>query len=206
MRVFITGATGAIGHWLIPQLKERGHEIVASVRSPAKGDRLRAMGVESVIVDLLDPEAVRLAVCASRPDAIIHEATALGGVADLKHFDRSFARTNELRTRATDHLVAAARASGVRRLVAQSYTGWPYGRGGAPIKTEDDPLDPYPLPVDARVSRRDQAPRARGRRRGRDRAALRRVLRRARRVDGARLAERSPSREGPGTLRGFPVD
>ena len=146
MRIFVTGATGAIGHWLIPQLKERGHEIVASVRSPAKGDRLRAMGVESAVVDLLDPEAVRLAVCASRADAIIHEATALGGVADLKHFDRRFARTNELRTRATDHLVAAACASGVGRMVAQSYTGWPYGRGGAPIKTEDDPLDPYPLP------------------------------------------------------------
>lgn len=146
MRVFITGATGAIGHWLVPQLQERGHELVASVRSAAKADRLRAMGVKSVILDLLDVEAVRLAVCASHADAIIHEATALAGVADLKHFDRSFARTNELRTRATDHLVAAARASGVRRLVAQSYTGWPYGRGGSEIKTEDDPLDPYPIP------------------------------------------------------------
>ena len=145
MKVFITGATGAIGYWLIPQLKERGHEIVASVRSTAKAERLRPMGVESVILDLLDPAAVQLAVSTSRADAIIHEATALAGVANLKHFDRSFAHTNELRTRATDHLVSAARASGVRRLVAQSYTGWPYGRGGTLIKTEDDPLDPYPL-------------------------------------------------------------
>jgi nucleoside-diphosphate-sugar epimerase len=146
MRIFITGATGAIGQRLLPQLKERGHQLVAGVRSAAHLDRLRALGVESVILDLLDPEAVRLAVCAARADAIIHEATALGGVTDLKHFDRSFGLTNQLRTRATDHLIAAARASGVRKLVAQSYTGWPYGRGGGLIKTEDDPLDPYPLP------------------------------------------------------------
>ncbi len=146
MRIFITGATGAIGQRLVPQLKERGHQIVASVRSAAKSDRLRALGVESVILDLLDPEAVRLAVSAARPDAIIHEATALAGMTDFKHFDRSFARTNALRTRATDHLAAAARAVGVRRLVGQSYTGWPYARGGVPIKTEEDPLDPYPVP------------------------------------------------------------
>jgi len=146
MRIFITGATGAIGQRLVPQLKERGHELVASVRSTAKADWLRALGVQSIILDLLDPAAVRLAVGAARPDAIIHEATALSGVTNLKHFDRRFALTNELRTRATDHLVSAARASGVRKVVAQSYTGWPYGRGGALIKTEDDPLDPYPLP------------------------------------------------------------
>ncbi len=147
MRIFLTGATGAIGQRILPQLQERGHEIVASVRSAAKVERLRALGVESVILDLLDPEAVRLAVCAARPDAIIHEATALGTVTDLKHFDRSFALTNELRTRATDYLVAAASACGVPKLVAQSYTGWPYGRGGGLIKIEDDPLDPYPLPT-----------------------------------------------------------
>jgi nucleoside-diphosphate-sugar epimerase len=146
MRIFITGATGAIGQRLLPQLKQRGHEVVAGVRSAAKVDRLRALGVESVILDLLDPEAVRLAVAAARADAIIHEATALGGVTNLKHFDRSFALTNELRTRATDHLIAAARASGAFRLVAQSYTGWPYGRDGGLIKTEDDPLDPFPVP------------------------------------------------------------
>jgi len=146
MRIFITGATGAIGQRLLPQLKERGHQLVASVRSAGRLDRLRALGVESVILDLLDPNAVHLAVCAARADAIIHEATALGGVTDLKHFDRSFALTNQLRTRATDNLIAAARASGVRKVVAQSYTGWPYGRGGGQIKTEDDPLDPYPVP------------------------------------------------------------
>src|SRR5438128_1900755 len=123
MRLFITGATGAIGQRLLPQLKERGHEIVASVRSAAKVDRVGGLGVDSVILDLLDPEAVRLAVSAARADAIIHQATALGGVTNLKHFDHSFALTNQLRTRATDHLIAAARASGVRRLVAQSYTG-----------------------------------------------------------------------------------
>jgi nucleoside-diphosphate-sugar epimerase len=146
MRIFITGATGAIGQRLLPQLKERGHQLVASVRSAGRLDRLRAMGVEAVILDLLDPDAVRLAVCAARADAIIHEATALGGVTDLKHFDRSFALTNQLRMRATDNLIAAARASGVRKVVAQSYTGWPYGRRGGQIKTEDDPLDPYPVP------------------------------------------------------------
>ena len=155
MRVFITGATGAIGKRLVPKLMERGHQVIASVRSEGAGapaaraahgkvERLRALGAEAVVVDLFDDESVRAAVGAARPDAIIHQATALAGASDYKHFDRVFAATNRLRTRATDALVAAARAAGVGRLLVQSYTSWPYARTGGPIKTEEDPLDTSP--------------------------------------------------------------
>jgi nucleoside-diphosphate-sugar epimerase len=98
-----------------------------------------------VVLDLLDAQAVHEAVGAARPDAIVHEATAFKGVSDLKHFDDSLAATNRLRTEGTDHLLAAARAHGVARVVAQSFAGWPSGRGGSRVTTEDDPLDPEPL-------------------------------------------------------------
>ena len=145
MRVFVTGATGAIGTRLVPQLVEQGHEVIGTARSPEKADRLRAQGAEPVTVDLLDAGAVRAAVAAARPDAIVHQATALAGFTDFKHFDRGFVTTNRLRTEGTDLLLAAAREAGVGRFVAQSYTGWPYAREGGPVKTEDDPLDPTPV-------------------------------------------------------------
>jgi nucleoside-diphosphate-sugar epimerase len=147
MRVFVAGATGAIGSRLVPQLVERGHEVIGTSRSTDKAERLRAEGAEPVVLDLLDPGAVRDAVVAARPDAIVHEATALAGVSDIKHFDRSFAATNRLRTEGTDALLAAARETGVGRFVAQSFAGWPYAREGGPVKTEDDPLDPTPVPA-----------------------------------------------------------
>jgi nucleoside-diphosphate-sugar epimerase len=81
---------------------------------------------------------------ANRPDAVVNEATALSGSIDYRHFDRGFAQTNRLRTAGTDTLLAAARAVGARRFVAQSFTSWPYAREGGPIKTEEDPLDPDP--------------------------------------------------------------
>jgi nucleoside-diphosphate-sugar epimerase len=146
MRVFVAGATGAIGARLVPQLVERGHEVIGSSRSPEKADRLRAQGAEPIVLDLLDASAVREAVVAARPDAIIHQASALAGASDIKHFDRDFAQTNRLRTTGTDALLASAREAGVRRLVAQSYGGWPYAREGGPVKTEEDPLDPSPAP------------------------------------------------------------
>jgi nucleoside-diphosphate-sugar epimerase len=147
MRVFVAGASGAIGARLVPQLLERGHEVLGTTRSPQKAARLREQGAEAVVLDLLDPTAVRDAVVAARPDAIVHQATALSGLSDFKHFNRSFAETNRLRTEGTDALLAAAREAGVRRFVAQSFAGWPYAREGGPIKREDDPLDPTPVPA-----------------------------------------------------------
>ena len=145
MRVFVAGASGAIGSRLVPKLVERGHEVVGSSRSPEKSDQLAALGAEPIVLDLLDPAAVRKAVTAARPEAIIHQATALSGLSDVKNPDRSFAQTNRLRTEGTDALLAAAREAGVGRFVAQSFAGWPYAREGGPVKTEDDPLDPTPV-------------------------------------------------------------
>jgi nucleoside-diphosphate-sugar epimerase len=85
-----------------------------------------------------------VAVAAAGPDAIIHQMTALAGRTDLRRFDRTFATTNQLRTVGTDNLLAAARAAEVRRIVVQSFTGWPNERAGSAIKTEHDPLDPHP--------------------------------------------------------------
>src|SRR5439155_3658016 len=102
---------------------------------------------EPVVLDLLDPRAVREAVATARPDAIVHQATALAGLTDFKRFDRTFAQTNRLRTEGTNALLAAAREAGVRRFLAQSFAGWPYAREGGLIKTEEDPLDPTPVPA-----------------------------------------------------------
>jgi nucleoside-diphosphate-sugar epimerase len=144
MRIFLAGATGAIGRRLVPALLARGHHVTATTSSADKVERLRALKAEPVVVDGLDGAAVGEAVARAEPDAIVHQMTALAGEADLKHFDRMFATTNQLRTKGTDHLIAAATASGVGRVVVQSYTSWPNIREGGPIKTEDDPLDPRP--------------------------------------------------------------
>ena len=144
MRVLVAGASGAIGARLVPQLVQRGHEVIGTSRSPEKAERLRVLGAEPVALDLLDPDAVRKAVAASEPDAIVHQATALTGGFDVKHFDKTFAQTNRLRREGTDALLAAAREARVTRFIAQSYAGWPYARVGGPVKKEDDPLDPVP--------------------------------------------------------------
>jgi nucleoside-diphosphate-sugar epimerase len=144
MRVFVAGASGAIGARLVPLLVERGHEVIGTSRSPERAAALRAHGAEGIALDLLDGSAVREAVLAARPDAIVHQATALAGLSDFKNFDRSFAQTNRLRTEGADALLAAAREAGVDRVVAQSYAGWPYAREGGRVKTEEDPLDPTP--------------------------------------------------------------
>jgi 2-alkyl-3-oxoalkanoate reductase len=147
MRIFVAGATGAIGTRLVPQLVERGHAVIGTSRSAERSNSLRALGAEPVVLDLLDRAAVHEAVAAAQPDAIVHQATALTGLSDLKHFDRSFAATNLLRTQGTDALLSAARESGVRLFVAQSFAGWPSERRGGPVKSEDDPLDPEPVPA-----------------------------------------------------------
>jgi nucleoside-diphosphate-sugar epimerase len=144
MRILVAGASGAVGTRLVPLLVEQGHEVVGTTRSPEKAGHVRSLGAEPVVLDLLDADAVSDAVRTHRPDAIVHEATALRGKTDLKHFDRSFEETNHLRTTGTDALFSAARVAGVGRVVAQSYAGWPYAREGGPVKTEEDPLDPTP--------------------------------------------------------------
>jgi nucleoside-diphosphate-sugar epimerase len=144
MRVFLAGATGAVGRRLLPQLLDAGHEIVGTTRRPERATELHARGVEAVVVDALDRDAVSSAVTAARPEVVVHQLTALAGPADLRHFDRYLAQTNRLRVEGTDNLLAAARAAGARRLVAQSYTGWPNGRKGSAVKTERDPLDSQP--------------------------------------------------------------
>ncbi len=145
MRVFLAGATGAVGTHLVPQLLGHGHTVVGTSRSAEGVARLRAAGADGVVLDLLDAWAVHDAVRDARPDAIVHQATALKGVSDFKHFDASFAATNRLRIEGTDHLLAAARAHGVERVVAQSFAGWPSGRGAPGVTTEDDPLDAEPV-------------------------------------------------------------
>jgi nucleoside-diphosphate-sugar epimerase len=144
MRVFLAGATGEIGRRLVPQLLAGGHQVVATTRSADKVERLRALGAEPMVVDGLDAVAVGEAVARAEPDAIVHQMTALSGMTNLRNFDRSFAATNELRTKGTDHLLAAASAAGVERFVVQSYTGWPNERAGGPVKSEQDPLDREP--------------------------------------------------------------
>jgi 2-alkyl-3-oxoalkanoate reductase len=144
MRVFVAGATGALGTQLVPQLVAGGHEVVGMTRTASKQEGLRALGARPAVADALDPDAVARVVAEAEPEVIVHQLTALSGAMDLRHVDRFFAVTNRLRTEGTDHLLAAGRAVGVRRFVAQSYAGWPFARTGGPVKSEDDPLDPDP--------------------------------------------------------------
>lgn len=151
MKVFVAGATGAMGKQLVPRLVASGHVVTGLTRSAAKQDAVRAMGAHPVVADALDAEQVAEAVRRARPDVIVHQLTALAGALDMRHFDRGFALTNRLRTEGTDHLLSAGRAVGVRRFVGQSFTSWPYARTGPSVKTEDDPLDPTP-PKDMEIT------------------------------------------------------
>ena len=142
MKVLVAGATGAMGKQLLPRLAADGHEVVGITRSEAKLDLLRELGATGVVADVLDPDQVARLVAETEPAVIIHQLTALNRPFDVRHFDRTFEETNRLRTEATDHLLAAGRAAGVKRFIAQSYAGWPFARTGGPVKSEDDPLDP----------------------------------------------------------------
>jgi nucleoside-diphosphate-sugar epimerase len=144
MKVLVAGATGALGRPLVRQLVERGHEVFGITRSESRAELIRGLGAKPVVADALQDEAVALAVAESEPEVIVHQATALSGSVDVRHFDRSLALTNRLRTVGTDHLLAAGRAVGVKRFVAQSFAGWPFARRGGPVKSEGDPLDPAP--------------------------------------------------------------
>ncbi|WP_433002687.1 NAD-dependent epimerase/dehydratase family protein [Kribbella sp. CA-294648] len=142
MRVFVAGGTGVLGRRLVPQLVVRGHQVTAATRSAAKLELLAELGAEGVVMDGLDAASVGEAVGKARPDAIVHQMTAISGKPDLKHMDRWFAGTNRLRTEGTDHLLAAAEAIGVTNFVAQAYAGWNGQRRGGWVKTEEDPLEP----------------------------------------------------------------
>jgi 2-alkyl-3-oxoalkanoate reductase len=145
MRVFVAGATGAIGTQLVPQLAAAGHDVIGMTRSPAKTDMLRALGAWPVVADALDPDAVAGAVAETEPEVIVHQLTALKGdpgLREMRNPDRFAAMTNRLRTEGTDHLLAAGRAVGIRRFIAQSVVAiGTYARTGGPVDTEDDPPD-----------------------------------------------------------------
>lgn len=143
MRVFVAGATGAIGRQLLPRLAAAGHEAHGMTHQESRRGLLRELGAVPVVADALDAGQVAAAVAAAAPEVIIHQLTAIGSV-NPRRLDRDFALTNRLRTEGTDHLLSAGQAAGVRRFVAQSYGAWPYARTGGPVKTEEDPLDPAP--------------------------------------------------------------
>jgi nucleoside-diphosphate-sugar epimerase len=152
MRIFVAGATGVLGRALVPQLVAHGHEVVGMTRSASKQDLLRILGAQPVVADALDPDAVAQAVASAEPEVIVHELTALSGpmgVRDARRPDRSVAATmtNRLRTEATDHLLAAGRAVGARRFVAQSFGAFRFARTGGPVLTEADPLGPDDPPA-----------------------------------------------------------
>ena len=147
MKIFVAGATGVLGRALVPQLVARGHEVVGMTRSGSKQDLVRSLGARPVVADALDPDAVAQAVMSAEPEVIVHELTALSGklsARDMRHPERSAMAmtTNRLRTEATDHLLAAGRAVGARRFVAQSFGAFRWARTGGPVLTEADPVDP----------------------------------------------------------------
>jgi nucleoside-diphosphate-sugar epimerase len=144
LKVFVAGATGALGSQLIPQLIEAGHEVIGMTRTESKAGRVRALGAVPVIADALDPVAVGRAVSEAEPDAIVHELTALTDLSSFRNIDKAFEMTNRLRTEGTDNLLSAGRAAGIEKFVIQSFAGWPFAKTGGPVKSEEDPLDPNP--------------------------------------------------------------
>ncbi|MGH9227312.1 MAG: NAD-dependent epimerase/dehydratase family protein [Acidimicrobiales bacterium] len=145
MKVFVAGATGALGKQLVPLLVAKGHEVVGMTRTDAKADQLRSVGARPVVADALDADGVGRAIGEAEPDVIVHQLTAIPPKINMRRFEREFALTNRLRTEGTDHLLSAGRAAGVKRFVAQSNASL-YARTGGPIKREDDPLDDDPPP------------------------------------------------------------
>jgi nucleoside-diphosphate-sugar epimerase len=143
MKVFVAGATGAIGQQLVPRLVAAGHAVHGMTRSESKGAMLREQGAVPVVAEALDAERVAAVVAEAQPDVIVHELTAIPDALDLRHFDKSFAPTNRLRIEGTDNLLAAGQGVGVSKVVAQSYFG-AYARTGGPVKSEGDPFDSSP--------------------------------------------------------------
>jgi nucleoside-diphosphate-sugar epimerase len=142
MKILVAGATGALGKQLVPRLVAGGHDVAGMTRSESKIEAVRSLGATPVVADALEPEEVARAVGEVEPEIIVHQLTALtDSLTDSRHPDRAFALTDRLRTDGTDHLLAAGRAVGVRRFVAQSYAGWRFAPRGGGVLTEEDPLD-----------------------------------------------------------------
>ena len=139
MKVFVAGATGVIGRPLIPRLIQDGHEVIAMTRTPEKADALRERGAEPVICDALDADGLRRAVEGAAPEAVIHHLTNLPKAINPRRAGRDFAATDRLRVEGTGNLVAAARAAGARRVVAQS-VAFLYPPNGSGLRTEEDAL------------------------------------------------------------------
>src|SRR5262249_45279360 len=144
MKVFVAGATGALGRRMVPMLVERGHEVTALTRTTAKRESIAEMGARPAVADALDAEAIAQVVGEAEPEVVVHQLTAIDAGAIGRSLDKAFAETNRLRIEGTDHLLAAAQAVGARRFVAQSFAGWPFERTGGPVKTEDAPLQTSP--------------------------------------------------------------
>jgi nucleoside-diphosphate-sugar epimerase len=144
MRIFVAGATGAVGSRLVPLLAAAGHSVVGLTRTPAKADAIRQTGAEAAVADAFNRAAIVAAVASAKPDVIVHEMTSLSAAIDLRRFGRTFALTNRLRTESVNNLLAAAKQAGTPRIVAQSFCGWPYAREGGLVKSEEDPLDRAP--------------------------------------------------------------
>ena len=144
MKVFVAGATGALGKQLVPMLVDQGHEVTGMTRTRSKQELIREMGARPAVADALDPEAVAQAVAAAEPEVVIHQLTAIDTSGFSRSLDKMFAVTNRLRTEGLDHLLTAAQAAGARRFIAQSFAGWPFERTGGRVKTEEDPLESSP--------------------------------------------------------------
>jgi nucleoside-diphosphate-sugar epimerase len=138
-RIFLAGATGVIGRRLATLLREAGHAVTGTTRSHVTIDALRALGVEPVIVDVFDADALARAVAAAEPEIVIHQLTDLPRGLDPAKMDDAIRRNARLRTEGTRHLVDASVAVGARRLIAQSIA-WAYAPGPEP-HAESDPLD-----------------------------------------------------------------
>lgn len=147
MKIFLAGATGAIGKRLLPQLVAAGHTVTGTTRNLGKVDLIRKFGAKPEVINALNEKEVLEAVNRAEPDVIIHELTGIPEHLNPRRFDQQFATTNRLRTEGTDYLLAAARSTGCRRFIAQSYLGWPYERTGTWVKTEEDPLMSSPEAV-----------------------------------------------------------
>ena len=140
MRVFLAGAGGVIGRRLTPLLVKMGHQVAGTTRSADKAGAIRAMGAEPVVVDVFDAEALNRAVAAAKPDAVIHQLTDLAYGPTSPHYQESLKRNARIRVEGTPNLAAAAKAAGVRRLIAQSIA-FIYAQGpGARVET--DPMAP----------------------------------------------------------------
>ena len=146
MRIFLAGASGAIGQTLIPLLVQQQHEVFGAFRNPANTSKVQALGATPVVLDALNGQAVHDRIAEIRPQVVMHQLTAIPARLDLRHIDRDFEMTNRLRTEGTRNLTSASVRAGVEKFIAQSFAGWPYARRGITLKTEEDDLDPSPPP------------------------------------------------------------